>query len=417
MLPSIRVQAVAKRYRRGARSGISTLQELLSNVLMRTARADRSGGARRDLFWALDDVTFDVGRGEVIGIVGRNGAGKSTLLKVLSRITEPTKGRVEIRGRVASLLEVGTGFHGDLTGRENIYINGAILGMHRGEIRRRFDEIVSFAEIESFVDTPVKRYSTGMYLRLAFAVAAHLQPEILLVDEVLAVGDFGFQQKCLGKISEVSTQGRTVLFVSHNLAVIRSLCARCLLLEAGRLAADGDVNDIINKYVAGALGNGERSARSPVRRTDVAVQATCMWFESEQGERVSSILMGSDTTLVVDYFLQRDARSVTLAVLISANDVPLLYSYDTDADESLRHLRPAGRYRARVPLPLCRFKEGTYVVRLKIGYGKDELTDPDAYLVIEIRNENRDLTHMSFRRDRPGYLLQPIAWTTERLDN
>jgi ABC-type polysaccharide/polyol phosphate transport system ATPase subunit len=201
-----------------------------------------------ELLWALQDVSFEVKQGEVIGIIGRNGAGKSTLLKILSRITEPTEGRAIIHGRVGSLLEVGTGFHPELSGRENIYLNGAILGMHRTEIERKFDEIVAFAEVERFLDTPVKRYSSGMYVRLAFAVAAHLEPEVLVVDEVLAVGDAAFQKKCLGKMSDVAQQGRTVLFVSHNMNAVQRLCPRAILLERGRLLADGPSDEIITRY-------------------------------------------------------------------------------------------------------------------------------------------------------------------------
>src|SRR5690242_6302520 len=211
-------------------------------------------GEKIEEFWALRDVSFEVRRGEVLGIIGRNGAGKSTLLKILSRITEPSEGRVTIDGRVASLLEVGTGFHPELTGRENIFLNGAILGMTRAEIRRRFDEIVAFAEVERFLDTPVKRYSSGMYVRLAFAVAAHLQPEILVVDEVLAVGDAAFQKKCLGKMQDVATGGRTVLFVSHNMAAIARLCRRALLLQQGSVVADGPVQRVVSSYTGGQTG-------------------------------------------------------------------------------------------------------------------------------------------------------------------
>src|SRR5665647_599380 len=200
-------------------------------------------------FCALKDVSFDIQQGDRVGIIGRNGAGKSTLLKILSRITEPTSGKVSIKGRVASLLEVGTGFHPELSGRENIYLNGAILGMPRAEIKRQFDEIVAFAEVEKFLDTPVKRYSSGMYVRLAFAVAAHLEPEILVVDEVLAVGDAVFQKKCLGKMDEVAQEGRTVLFVSHNMAAIQALCTKCITLEAGQVIADSDVLSAIRVYM------------------------------------------------------------------------------------------------------------------------------------------------------------------------
>jgi lipopolysaccharide transport system ATP-binding protein len=215
-------------------------------------------------FWALKDVSFDVRRGDVVGVIGRNGAGKSTLLKVLSRITEPTEGRIRIQGRVASLLEVGTGFHPELTGRENIYLNGAILGMTRGEIKSKFDEIVAFAEVERFLDTPVKRYSSGMYVRLAFAVAAHLEPEILVVDEVLAVGDAEFQKKCLGKMKDVAGHGRTVLFVSHNMAAVRALCSKALLLRSGRLALAGNTDDVILHYVD-QHGESSDFTREPLR--------------------------------------------------------------------------------------------------------------------------------------------------------
>ena len=208
--------------------------------------------ASTEEFWALKDVSFEIKQGEVVGIIGRNGAGKSTLLKVLSRITEPTRGRITLKGRVASLLEVGTGFHPELTGRENIFLNGAILGMRREEIKAKFDEIVAFAEIERFLDTPVKRYSSGMYVRLAFAVAAHLEPEILIVDEVLAVGDAQFQAKCLGKMNVVASEGRTVLLVSHNLAVVGSLCKKAILLSGGRLCSSGTTSEVLQEYVANA---------------------------------------------------------------------------------------------------------------------------------------------------------------------
>jgi lipopolysaccharide transport system ATP-binding protein len=266
--PVIRVEALGKRYRIGrARRRHDTLRDALVAGLRAPLRRlspsvgrRSSGGPGRDeeTLWALKDVSFEVQRGEVVGIIGRNGAGKSTLLKILSRITHPTEGRAEIEGRVGSLLEVGTGFHPELTGRENIYLNGAILGMRKAEIERRFDEIVAFAEIERFLDTPVKRYSSGMYVRLAFAVAAHLEPEILLVDEVLAVGDVAFQNKCLGKMGNVAKQGRTVLFVSHNMAAVQQLCSVGLLLQDGRMEHFGATGESIDRYLgfgSGRLGS------------------------------------------------------------------------------------------------------------------------------------------------------------------
>ena len=243
----IKVNNLGKRYRLG-----ETRSRLLSENIGKTFRSIFNKAKARKPpqdFWALKDVSFEVQSGEVVGIIGRNGAGKSTLLKILSRITPPTTGEIEMFGRVASLLEVGTGFHPELTGRENIFLNGSILGMSKSEIRKKFDEIVAFAEVEKFIDTPVKRYSSGMYIRLAFAVAAHLEPEILIVDEVLAVGDMAFQKKCLGKMEDVSREGRTVLFVSHNMNSIRDLCSRAILLREGQLAMTANVDDVISNYM------------------------------------------------------------------------------------------------------------------------------------------------------------------------
>ena len=245
--PIIKVENLCKDYTISHQGSAASYQTLRESVTGWFKNQSASGGS--EIFHALKDVSFEVQQGEVLGIIGRNGAGKSTLLKILSRITEPTAGKITIRGRVASLLEVGTGFHPELTGRENIFLNGAILGMTRAEIKKKFDEIVDFSGVEKFLDTPVKRYSSGMYVRLAFAVAAHLEPEILIVDEVLAVGDVAFQQKCLGKMKDVSaSEGRTVLFVSHNLAAVRQLCSRALLLEKGSLTAHGSVHSILSAY-------------------------------------------------------------------------------------------------------------------------------------------------------------------------
>jgi lipopolysaccharide transport system ATP-binding protein len=244
---AIRVEGLSKLYRLGPRERYRTLRDTLTDTLMAPFRRRRSAPSS-ELIWALKDVSFEVNHGEVIGIIGRNGAGKSTLLKILSRITEPTEGRAVIHGRVGSLLEVGTGFHPELSGRENIFLNGAILGMKRAEIHRKFDEIVAFAEVEKFIDTPVKHYSSGMYMRLAFAVAAHLDPELLLVDEVLAVGDLAFQKKCLGKMGEVAKTGRTVVLVTHQLNQIRRICQRCIWMENGKLHQQGLTSQVVSAY-------------------------------------------------------------------------------------------------------------------------------------------------------------------------
>ncbi|MGA1366974.1 MAG: ABC transporter ATP-binding protein [Blastocatellia bacterium] len=299
---ALRAKDIAKRYRLGARIDPNpTLRDSLVSVARRLLDFGSQATPAPEL-WALDGVSFEIGSGEVVGIVGRNGAGKSTLLKILSRITEPTRGRIEVYGRVGSLLEVGTGFHPELSGRENIFLNGSILGMRRREIAARFDEIVDFAELEGFLDTPVKRYSSGMYVRLAFAVAAHLEPEILLIDEVLAVGDAAFQKKCLGKMSEIAQGGRTVLFVSHNTAAMQHLCRRGILLDGGRVVADGPMEGVLETYLRGLriaapwdlTGWTDRQGAGRVRFTGVR-------FEDGAGAPISQGVSGRPLTIALDY--------------------------------------------------------------------------------------------------------------------
>ncbi|HKB65415.1 MAG TPA: ABC transporter ATP-binding protein [Pyrinomonadaceae bacterium] len=280
---------LGKRYRIGQQQRYKALRDVLAEAAIspfRRMRAaiSRNGHSVNDLqfsnhIWALQDVSFDVKSGEVLGIIGRNGAGKSTLLKILSRITKPTRGHVTIHGRIASLLEVGTGFHPELTGRENLYLSGAVLGMKKTEIEKKFDQIVDFAEIDKFIDTPVKRYSSGMQMRLAFAVAAHLEPEILLVDEVLAVGDFEFQKKCLGRMQDIGESGRTVLFVSHSMPTVQRLCQRGILLVKGSVAADGPVNDVVNEYLTTNMTS--RHVGTVIDGKVTITEATIMWAQSD----------------------------------------------------------------------------------------------------------------------------------------
>ena len=273
-------------------------------------------------FWALRDVSFEVRRGEVLGIIGRNGAGKSTLLKILSRITEPTRGRITIRGRVSSLLEVGTGFHPELTGRENIYLNGAILGMTQREIRKKFDEIVAFAEVEQFLDTPVKRYSSGMYVRLAFAVAAHLEPEILVVDEVLSVGDAAFQRKCMGKMSNVATeQGRTVLLVSHNMPAVLSVCSKALLLNAGRVCVLGDASDCVRQYMNEITEMSNISLNCRTDRTgDGSVRFIRAYFTNNRHSTINEVRSGDDITIAMDLENNTGAALTRFHVSVAIRD-------------------------------------------------------------------------------------------------
>jgi homopolymeric O-antigen transport system ATP-binding protein len=336
MQPIIRVHNLSKRYRIGRVEPYRTLRESIVRSVtapVRLAREMIAGrgrdGARQEgerQMWALRDVSFDVMPGEVLGLIGRNGAGKSTLLKVLSRITEPSSGRAEIYGRVGSLLEVGTGFHLELTGRENIYLSGAILGMRRAEIQRKFDEIVAFAEVEKFVDTPVKHYSSGMHVRLGFSVAAHLEPEILLVDEVLAVGDAAFQKKCLGKMGDVARAGRTIIFVSHNMASIESLCNSCLLISSGRLEARGEPVQIVMRYMASELG-ADGGIRSLVdhhgRRRDSIPIMTSITLQSDANEPVGSMRMGSLLSARVEFSAAQRIRPFLGICVKTAEGMPL----------------------------------------------------------------------------------------------
>jgi lipopolysaccharide transport system ATP-binding protein len=308
---AIRCDGLAKQYRIGERESYKALREVVTDAITSPFRRARSvlsgsknGHREKSTIWAMRDVSFEIHRGEAIGIVGRNGAGKSTLLKVLSRVTEPTRGQADIWGRVGSLLEIGTGFHPELTGRDNIYLNGAILGMKKTEIARKFDEIVAFSEVEKFIDTPVKRYSSGMYVRLAFAVAAHLETEILIVDEVLAVGDTQFQKKCLGKMGEVARHGRTVLMVSHNMAAIHALCSRAILLEQGRSVSDGNPLEVTRLYLDGfekQSNGGVIDLRSPsVPRSGKANIFSELRLKNGAGAATTAYLSGDDMVIEFD---------------------------------------------------------------------------------------------------------------------
>ncbi len=322
---------------------------------------------RQQTIWALRHVSFEVCQGEVLGIIGKNGAGKSTLLKLLSRITEPTEGRATIRGRVGSLLEVGTGFHPELTGRENIFLNGAILGMKRSEIERRFDEIVAFAEVEKFIDTPVKRYSSGMYLRLAFAVAAHLEPEILLIDEVLAVGDAAFQQKCLGKMSEVAQEGRTVLFVSHNMSAILRLTEEAIVLDQGSLVLRAPSSEAVDFYMTSGMSQtGERVWSGDERLSSAApFRPIALRVLNDRGEVVDRVLAKEEFDVEFEYELEEDITGLRVGLyLYTARGEPVLTSFDTDDPVLYEHYstRPAGRHRSRCRLPSFWLNEGAFVL-------------------------------------------------------
>jgi len=369
---AVRVEGLSKRYHigavrdRGYRTLRETLVEAAGAPFRRTwklLKGQATGAAELDeVIWALRDVSFEVPQGEVVGIIGRNGAGKSTLLKVLSRITEPTAGFAEIRGRVGSLLEVGTGFHPELTGRENVFLNGAILGMRRTEIVAKFDEIVAFSEVEKFIDTPVKHYSTGMGLRLAFAVAAHMDPEILIVDEVLAVGDAAFQRKCLGKMDEVAHKGRTVLLVSHNMATVTELCQRVILIENGRIAGDGNPGEVIGAYLsAGDVPQAQWSrseGNSSTNGLDVEVDRIRILAADEPQ---SIIPHHQDFSIEIAYRVKRPVRDLVVLCGVS-NDrgTHLWTSYDTDTTHWAGRTREPGRYTSTCRVPARLLRPGRY---------------------------------------------------------
>jgi len=368
--------------------------------------------------WALKDVSFDIRRGEAVGIIGRNGAGKSTLLKILSRITEPSTGRVIIRGRVASLLEVGTGFHPELSGRENIYLNGTILGMTRAEIKQKFDEIVAFAEVEKYLDTPVKRYSSGMYVRLAFAVAAHLEPEILVVDEVLAVGDAQFQKKCLGKMGDVAKEGKTVLFVSHNIVAVQTLCQRAFWLDAGRLNAEGSVTQIVATYLRTGLGEDKSTERvwpeittAPGNET---VRLNRISVQPEDGLPGDLITMQTPLRIGVDYWnlLPAEHLHATLHICNDQGIIAFTASAGFAPDPVLHDQPPVGQFRSVCHIPGNLLNIGFY--RVSLFLVRDSIVASyrlDEAIGFEVV-DNADRKFAWYGKE-PGVISPQLSWETE----
>jgi lipopolysaccharide transport system ATP-binding protein len=412
----IRAEGLSKQYRLGRREGYYTLRDTLAGLTWRFRNRWRRAESRdRDTsFWALRDVSFEVRRGEVVGVIGRNGAGKSTLLKILARIAEPTEGWAELRGRVGSLLEVGTGFHPELTGRENIHLSGAILGMRRAEIRRKFDEIVQFAEVERFLDTPVKHFSSGMYMRLAFAVAAHLEPEILMVDEVLAVGDATFQKKCLGKIRTLTQDGRTVLFVSHNVSTIRQLCSQVLLLESGRLRMpDRDTDGIIAHYLAEAAG-GRGHCIWPAGFAnpgvdDLFILGVCV--RDRSGRVTSEVERDQPFTIEILYRVDRHLERCRVGFLLSSSDgTCILDAYDSDFDPATSEKCP-GTFVTRCQVPGHLFRPGRYLISVNAGiYGERNLAYLENVLAVSFRDSAAPfVAHLN-----RGLLCPQLEWTVQR---
>jgi lipopolysaccharide transport system ATP-binding protein len=395
--PIIEVEHLSKCYRIGAtrerylslRDELAKKTRRVSSAFSRAFRKGQPGPSDNETdFWALNDVSFSVQEGEAVGIIGRNGAGKSTLLKILSQITPPTKGQIIMRGRVASLLEVGTGFHPELTGRENIFLNGAILGMTRVEIRKKFDEIVAFSEVEKFLDTPVKRYSSGMYVRLAFAVAAHLEPEILVVDEVLAVGDAAFQKKCLGKMGNVATEGRTVLFVSHNMGSIQHLCKKSIYLERGSILRAGNTTKVIETYLSSLNKvNNQCLADIKDRKGNGKVRIVKAYFMRTNGDNATDVLSGDNICLMLGYVT--DGRIINPVFKMSAYNQfgQMVMHCDSSVTESdfreLQHDGIVGCWFQRFPLAA-----GNYKLNVSVEANGELLDHISSALSFVVRNGN-----------------------------
>lgn len=403
---AIRVENLGKQYRIGAQiDRYRTLRDTIVDAVRRPVQMLRGeASAANDSIWALSGVSFDVHKGEVLGVIGRNGAGKSTLLKVLSRVTEPTEGYAEIHGRVGSLLEVGTGFHPELTGRENIALNGAILGMRRAEIERKFDEIVDFSGVEQFIDTPVKRYSSGMYLRLAFAVAAHMEPEILVVDEVLAVGDAEFQRKCLGKMSDVAEQGRTVLFVSHNMSAILRLTKETIVLEKGKMVLRAPSARAVDYYLTTGFAQTGEHYWQP---DEIPAEAepfcpVALRVRDSQGHVVDTLRSTEPATIEVEYRLNAPVSGLRVGIYLLSTQGDLIFtSFDTDDQQRYeRHaMRQAGHYTSRCQVPADWLNEGRYVLGVNAS-------------VFRVRRYFQDEHALAFNVDATG--APGMQWVEQR---
>ena len=428
---AIKVESLGKRYTIGASPvRYETLRDSIADSVVKPLReVQRWMKARSDpkyqlqtgqqnQIWALRDVSFEVNKGQVIGVIGRNGAGKSTLLKILSRVTEPTEGFAEIHGRVGSLLEVGTGFHPELTGRENIYLNGAILGMKRSEIDKKFDEIVAFAEVAKFIDTPVKRYSSGMYLRLAFAVAAHLEPEILVVDEVLAVGDAEFQRKCLGKMSNVAQEGRTVLFVSHNMSAILRLTEETIVLDKGRLVMRAPTRVAVEHYLSSGYSEvGERVwTREEIPVVAFPFQPVAIRLRDHHGRVVDTLRSVEPFHIEIEYVLHEPIKGLRVGIYIMTTRGEFVFtSFDTDDAEQYDRfqVRPSGKYVSRCQIPADFLNEGRYLVGINASSYRIKRYFHDEQ-AISFNIDPSGAPGMQWAEPRLGPVRPRLSWKIER---
>jgi lipopolysaccharide transport system ATP-binding protein len=418
---AISVRDLGKQYRIGGRQQrhetfVAALTSAMASPFRRLTNIG-DGVPAEQLFWALRNVSFEVNRGEVLGIIGRNGAGKSTLLKVLSRITEPTEGHVEVHGRLGSLLEVGTGFHPDLTGRENIFLNGTILGMKRREVSRKFDEIVDFSGIEQFLDTPVKRYSSGMYVRLAFAVAAHLEPDILLVDEVLTVGDMAFQKKCLGKMRDIAGEDRTVIFVSHNMAAVKSLCQRAIMINQGAIEHDGPAAEVVQHYLVGGAEGSSKVWPADDRPGNHCCKLDAVRLLDSSGEEVSSVYLSEELLVEIAYEITEPGSRVGFSLNLFDGDGQNLFASLSNREPRFygQPLQP-GRYKSVCRLPPDFFNTGRFYLSLT-GFAA-HWTDPfnvDQIVSFEALDDGR--LRGDFYGGYGGSLRPKLDWETRQCLN
>ncbi len=405
--PIISIENVSKKYRLGEAQPYVTLRDTLVSVFKKTLRKER------EEFWSLKDISLKVFPGEIVGIIGRNGAGKSTLLKILSKITPPTKGEIRLRGKVASLLEVGTGFSPELTGRENIYLNAAILGMTRREINSLFQEIVDFAEVEKFIDTPVKHYSSGMYMRLAFAVAAHLSSDILFVDEVLAVGDAAFQAKCLEKMGEISKQGRTILFVSHSMQAVAKLCSRTILLDSGKIKLQGDTSKVIAEYLQ--IGKSRKNIKiDPTVRfpkdTETKMQIRKITILDKNNKPNGLLGVGEPFSVEFEYEVYKPVLDVyTTAILSSQDYTRFLDSQESDSNPSSLGKKAPGKYSSRIHFPNW-LNEGTYSLMIVFESGQQTF---DKQVSAQFRISDTKIRTYGIQGRAP--LMDPLHWETVKL--
>lgn len=418
---AIRVEHLGKRYRIGQRESYKTFRDAITNIaaapLRRLMQVSNSSNGD-EYFWALKDVSFEVEPGEVVGIIGRNGTGKSTLLKILSQITSPTTGSVELHGRVSSLLEVGTGFHPELTGRENIYLSGSIMGMKRREIDEKFDDIVKFAEVEKFLDTPAKRYSSGMYVRLAFAVAAHLEPEILLVDEVLAVGDASFQKKCLSKMQSVGEEGRTVLFVSHNMPAITRLCPRTILLDAGSVMHDGPSPQVVSTYLRSGIGTTAAREWPDINKApgNDIVRLLAVRVRTEEGEIADVVDIRKPVGIEMEFEVL-EAGHVLIPNYHFFNEEGINVFIANDHDPKWqRNPRPRGRYSSTAWIPGNLLSEGTMIVGAAISTMdpvKVHFYERDAVAFQIVDSLDGDSARGDYAGPFPGVVRPLLRWSTK----